>query len=169
MAPIDSAPEVICDAGPLIHLDELGCINLLEDFDLVWVPNQVWQEVARHRPGALETKILKRVDVELSSGVDFQTVVRALALDLGEQAALSFAKSHPKAILLTDDAAARMAAKAMGFRAHGSIAILLRAIRRQLREREAVLSLLRSIPSASTLHVRADLLAEIIGEVESLE
>ena len=25
-------PLVVCDAGPLIHLDEIGCLDLLTDF-----------------------------------------------------------------------------------------------------------------------------------------
>lgn len=167
VAPIDSAPEIICDAGPLIHLGELGCIDLLSDFGLVYVPDQVWREVARHRPAALDTKILKRVDIELSTDVHFQTLVRTLALDLGEQAALSLIKMRRKAILLTDDAAARMAAKAMGVRSHGTIAVLLRAIRRKQRDRAEVLRLLKAIPSVSTLHIRGDLLTKIIEDVEN--
>jgi hypothetical protein len=27
-----SATQVVCDAGPLIHLEELGCFDLLRDF-----------------------------------------------------------------------------------------------------------------------------------------
>lgn len=40
----------VCDAGPLIHLDELGCLSLLGDFSRVLVPSTVWAEVATHRP-----------------------------------------------------------------------------------------------------------------------
>jgi hypothetical protein len=30
-------PLVVCDAGPLIHLDELGCMDLLLDFsEVLW-------------------------------------------------------------------------------------------------------------------------------------
>ena len=47
------ARVVVCDAGPLIHLDELGCLALLSDFARVLVPALVWEEVARHRPSAL--------------------------------------------------------------------------------------------------------------------
>ena len=46
-------PLVVCDAGPLIHLDELGALDLLADFAEVLVPDAVWREVAQHRPGAL--------------------------------------------------------------------------------------------------------------------
>ena len=41
---------VVCDAGPLIHLDEVGCLDLLSDFQTLYVPRQVWIEVERHRP-----------------------------------------------------------------------------------------------------------------------
>ena len=43
-------PIVIADAGPVIHLDELGCLNLLADFGSVIIPEAVYQEVERHRP-----------------------------------------------------------------------------------------------------------------------
>ena len=36
-------PLVVCDAGPLIHLDELGCVDLLSDFSEVLVPETVWR------------------------------------------------------------------------------------------------------------------------------
>lgn len=36
---------VVCDAGPLIHLHELGCLELLADFPTVLVPETVWREV----------------------------------------------------------------------------------------------------------------------------
>jgi hypothetical protein len=35
-------PGVVCDAGPLIHLDELDSLDLLCDFASVLVPRSVW-------------------------------------------------------------------------------------------------------------------------------
>ena len=46
-------PVVVADAGPIIHLDELGCLDVLADFDKVYVPEAVWQEVLIHRPLAM--------------------------------------------------------------------------------------------------------------------
>ena len=165
-----SSLEVVCDAGPLIHLDELGCLDLLADFRAVRVPEQVWQEVEEHRPGALRSVNvqLQRTTVELSEQASFQALVRALALDLGEQAALSLMISYPDAVLLTDDAAARLSAETLGYRVHGSIGILLRAIRREQRTRNEVLSLLRDLPVRSSLYLRSALLEEIIAQVESM-
>ena len=42
-------PLVVCDAGPLIHLDELEALDLLADFAEVLVPDAVWREV-EHSP-----------------------------------------------------------------------------------------------------------------------
>jgi predicted nucleic acid-binding protein len=162
-----SALDVVCDAGPLIHLDELGCLDLLTDFQTVFVPEQVWREVEFHRPGALEHSGIEyqKMAVVLSEYEPFQALVRALALDLGEQAALSLMASHPDAILLTDDAAARLAAEALGYRVHGSIGVLLRAIRRLRRTPHEVLSILRDLPARSSLHIRPALLQEIIAQI----
>jgi len=124
----DSMPVVVCDAGPLIHLDELGCLNLLNDFSQVLIPEQVWQEVERLRPKALNQPsfVAQRIAVDLSEEAAFQALVQTLALDLGEQAALSLMRAYPEAIFLTDDASARLAAVTLGYRVHGSIGILLR-------------------------------------------
>ena len=164
-----SALDVVCDAGPLIHLDELGCLDLLADFQAVFVPEQVWREVEFHRPGALQRSGvgLQQVSVVPSELDPLQALVRALALDLGEQAALSLMASHPDAVLLTDDAAARLAAESFGYRVHGSIGILLRAIRRRQRTQQEVLSILRDLPVRSSLHIRPALLEEIIAQARS--
>ena len=164
-----STLDVVCDAGPLIHLDELGCLDLLADFQAVFIPEQVWREVEFHRPGALQHSgvELQRVSVVLSEVDPPQALVRALALDLGEQAALSLMASHPDAVLLTDDAAARLAAESLGYRVHGSIGILLRAIRRRQRTQREILSILRDLSVRSSLHIRPALLEEIIAEATS--
>ena len=155
-----SAIQVICDAGPLIHLDELGCLDLLADFDPVLVPEAVWQEVAQHRPEALtrETVQLSLVSVTLSEQTGFITLLRSFSLDTGEQEALMLMRQWPDAMLLTDDAAARLVAEQIGILVHGTIGVLLRAIRRGLRTPEQVLALFSSLPQKSTLYIRQGLL-----------
>jgi predicted nucleic acid-binding protein len=164
-----SPSQVVCDAGPLIHLDELGCLDLLADFQTVFVPEQVWREVELHRTSALGRSgvELQQVAVVLSEDDPLQALVRLFALDLGEQAALSLMTSHPNAILLTDDAAARLTAEILGYRVHGSIGILVRAIRRRQRTEDELLSILRELPLRSSLHIRPVLLEEIIAQVET--
>ncbi len=166
---IKAALSVVCDAGPIIHLDELDCLSLLNDFDQVLIPSQVWQEVAHHRHGALRNSdlSLQQVDVIICSHPPFRSLVRSMSLDLGEQAALSLMQNHPDAIFLTDDAAARLAAFTLGYRVHGTIGILLRAIRRNQKTTYDVIAILRNLARQSTLHIRAQLLEEIIEHLEN--
>jgi len=168
MARTSPVSTVVCDAGPLIHLDELGCLDLLSDFAHVLIPDVVWQEVAYHRPNALQSlsASLTRVTVSLSEEVGFLALAQALALHLGEQAALALMLQHPEALLLTDDAAARLAAEQLGRRAHGTLGVLLRAIRRGQRTPSQGLTLLRAVPQQSTLHIRPDVLNAIIAQVQ---
>lgn len=163
--------EVVCDAGPLIHLHELDSLDLLVDFQEAFVPEQVWDEVSRHRPAALELSglPLRRVPVAISQEPRFQGIVRTFSLDLGEQAALSLMTARRESVLLTDDAAARLASKALGFRSHGSLGVLLRAIRRGLRTPAEVASLLRRVRFASTLHIRENLLRDVLKQVEEMK
>jgi predicted nucleic acid-binding protein len=160
----------VCDAGPLIHLDELDRLWLLDDFQPLLVPGQVWQEVAHHRPQALTASALplQKIAVTISSRPPFQSLVQSLSLDLGEQAALTLMQSHPQAIFLTDDAAARLAAMTLGYRVHGSLGILLRAIRRGQCSKDDVVRTLHELPARSTLHIRPELLREVIENLESL-
>jgi predicted nucleic acid-binding protein len=63
---------VVCDAGPLIHLDEIDCLDLLSDFSKIYVPGQVWVEVERHRPRVLGSSLaLQKVAVEVSAEPQF--------------------------------------------------------------------------------------------------
>lgn len=166
----DSMPSlVICDAGPLIHLDELGCLDLLGDFDRIIVPDTVCSEVDRHRPS-----VFSHPDVELQRMTAakpvpavLSSIARIFTLHAGEWEALRIALEFPSGIFLTDDTAARLAAGNLGIKVHGTIGILIRSIRRKQRTSEAILETLRKIPEVSTLHLKSSLLDAIILQVEA--
>ncbi|MFN0127294.1 MAG: DNA-binding protein [Verrucomicrobiales bacterium] len=161
-------PIVIRGAGPIIHLDELDCLDLLADFCQVLVPEAVWQEVERHRPTACHHRAatLQRVSPETPAPPELEAVAQLLNLHAGEWEALRVPMEHPQALLLTDDTAARLAASSLGIRPHGTIGLLVRAIRRQQRSKAEVLAILRSMPAHSTLHLKRSLLDAVIAEVE---
>lgn len=170
-ASLDAISLIICDAGPLIHLDELGCIALLTDFDTVLIPDQVWQEVQHHRPQALSQSASKfqRIFISIDPSATFQKLVHQFTLDLGEQAALSLMATYPTAILLTDDAAARLAAQALHYQAYGTLGVLLRSIRRQKKTTAEVVQILQTLPTKSTLHIRRTFLQSVIAEVMNFD
>ena len=162
-------PLVVCDAGPLIHLDELGCLDLLADFSEVRVPEAVWAEVLRHRPRALAHVAvnLRRVRPLAPIPPALESLAAVLCLHSGEWEALRVALEYPSATLLTDDTAARLAAGNLGIVSRGTIGILVRAIRRKQRTKSEVLAVLRALPTRSTLHLKRSLLHSVIQEVES--
>jgi predicted nucleic acid-binding protein len=162
----ESESIVVCDAGPIIHLDELSALNLLSDFLSVLIPEAVWLEVEKHRPQALKSAIqnFSRIIVEPSEDALFQAFARTLSLGTGEQEAIAAALHRENTILLTDDAAARLAAESLKIRVHGTIGILIRAARRNQRTAAEIATLLSNIPQQSSLHIRAELLNEIIAQ-----
>ena len=162
-----AAAIAVCDAGPLIHLDELDSLDLLADFR-VWIPQAVWQEVQHHRPAALQraTVPCERQVVSGSIAPELFALASALSLDGGEIEALALMAHVPNALFLTDDAAARLAAQQLGYRVHGSVGILLRAVRRHQFSGAEVLARLQAIPQRSSLHIRPALLDEIIARLQ---
>jgi predicted nucleic acid-binding protein len=167
MVKTEPATTLICDAGPLIHLDELGILSLLSDFHPILIPPAVWGEVETHRPSAIsQSEIsLVRSPPPADFKVPFLPLVQAFSLDAGEKEAILLMHLHSNALLITDDAAARLVAEQLGFRVHGTIGIIIRAIRRKQRSREEVISLIERIPTHSSLHIRPSLLKEILVQI----
>jgi predicted nucleic acid-binding protein len=161
-------PAVVSDAGPIIHLDELACLDLLDDFAPVLVPAQVWAEVVVHRAHLASAPVASLSVVDSISPLSprLLTLADSLGLDAGERAALALAQERSARLLLCDDAAARLAGESLGFEVHGTIGLLLRSIRRGTRTREQILSLLRDLPRISTLHIARKLLATVLASVE---
>jgi predicted nucleic acid-binding protein len=160
--------KVILDAGPIIHLEELNCLSLLSDFKELLVPEAVWKEVVNHKPSALskDNVLFKKVHSPEKIHPHIFILSNAFNLDEGEMHAIVLCSLNKDAILLTDDAAARLAAKSLNIRAYGSIGILLRAIRRKQSSPAGVIKLLEEIPLKTTLFIRKNLLREIIEEVK---
>jgi len=157
----------VFDAGPIIHLDELACLDLISDFRENLLPDIVWGEISRYRPLALN-----RIDLSLTRLTEIYqpdgqltTMCRFFSLDAGETEALAVMAKTPNAVLFTDDAAARLVAEQMGYIVHGTIGILVRSIRRGQRKPEQVLRTLGEIPLKSTLHIKRSLLEEVIAKV----
>ena len=160
--------DAVLDAGPLIHLAELGALDIFDDLEKLRVPNAVWDEVKNHRSDALKYfgKRLERVSVPTPSP-ELQTLAQALSLDLGEIQALALMDLYPRAWFLTDDAAARLAAEERGYQVHGTIGMLIRSVRRGQKKPHEILNLLRAIPKRSTLFIRPSLLDSIIQRLEA--
>jgi len=124
----------VADAGPVIHLFEIGCLPLLQIFDLLHLPDAVWAEtVGRGRVpdtalGALAA--LRRQPPPDTTLLERFIHSRNLRhLHAGETQALHVAHELRVPILLTDDLAVRDAAHALGLVPVGSLGVIARACR----------------------------------------
>ncbi|HZQ07888.1 MAG TPA: DNA-binding protein [Anaerolineae bacterium] len=160
--------SAVLDAGPLIHLAELDVLDALSNFDSLYVPDAVWDEVATHQPQILKAPGLPIERVSISTlSPELQTLAQALALDRGEIQALGLLQDQPQCMFLTDDAAARLAAEQLGYEVHGTIGLIIRSVRRGARTPQIALAVLGSIPERSTLFINPNLLANILRKLES--
>ena len=160
---------VVVDAGPLIHLDELDCLDLMDTYASLRIPAVVWGEVLKHRPDMAAHTVNQCIEAAtciLSSRLT--TLKATLGLDAGEVAALALAQSVSAQVLFTDDAAARHAGEALGLRVHGTIGLVVRSVRTKQRTPRQVIEILESIPSQSTLHIARPILDEAIAAVQGL-
>jgi predicted nucleic acid-binding protein len=167
------ATEIVAvlDAGPLIHLDELGRLRLLSDFKQLLVPQAVLDEALRHRPG-MKPAVLSNLEIISDPpplSADLLKLADEFALHAGERAALAVLKLRGGHFhfLLSDDSAARSVALAAGFQTHGTIGLILRSHRRGRVSKTEMLLLLRELSARTTLHINKDFLAVIVARAET--
>lgn len=121
----------VADAGPLIHLAEIGASSLLGICTEVVVPRAVWGEtVGRGRVSEADVVSHASVSDVPASGLEQVVEKHTLqSLQSGENEALFLCDSLRIGILLTDDLAARDAAKRLGVTPVGSLGVVVRAYR----------------------------------------
>ncbi|MFB6084738.1 MAG: nucleic acid-binding protein [Halorientalis sp.] len=136
----------VADAGPLIHLSEIGSLDLLSHIDTLYIPDTVADELEAGR----NPDELTETDHEIVSAPDNRS--HGTDIDPGERAALAVAVDRD-ALLLTDDLAARDAAKASGVEVHGSIGIIALAYSRGTLDRADAAEQMRSLQYDTSLFV----------------
>lgn len=166
MGTTERPPWAVADAGPIIHLDEIAALDVVGDDSRILAPASVWDEIEHHRPQALSHPAIRLAKTETPPAPPLVSSVAALyCLHRGERDALGLCLHLNVANLLSNDTAARLAATSLGIKTHGTLGLLIRAARRQLRTPQEVLDLLQAIPKHSTLHLRPSLLEAIIQQL----
>ena len=134
---------VVCDAGPIIHLQEAGLLHLLKACGSTCVPTLVHEEVcantglASHWPNWIE---VVRLGYDASKHADFLS--RSADLHGGEAEAFVLCEHIKANWLLTDDAAARLFAATLDMEVHESLGVVLWNVAHGRLDREQGLSAL---------------------------
>jgi len=136
----------VSDAGPLIHLAEIGSLELLSAFDTLLVPETVYEEVeAGGVPDGLSDLSYESVGADESR-------IGSEELDAGERAAIAVAEERG-IVLLTDDLAAREAASYADVEVRGSIGVIALGYGRGLIDRDGAESRMRALQRETSLFV----------------
>jgi predicted nucleic acid-binding protein len=121
----------VADAGPLIHLNDIGCLTLLRIFETLHIPDAVWSEtVGQARVSQTDILGLGNVRQHSLPQEDVTQFIQKNGLEdlhTGERECLYLCQQAGVPILLTDDLAVREAAKRLKLTAVGSLGIVVRA------------------------------------------
>jgi predicted nucleic acid-binding protein len=136
----------VADAGPLIHLAEIDSLELLSVLDQLYVPETVYEELAA---GGVPSGM---TDLSYDCVTPEKSLPQESELDDGERAALSVADEYG-AVLLTDDMAARNAAKDANVAVHGSLGLIALAFSRGRIDKNEATTQMRALQREASLFV----------------
>ncbi|NTU62632.1 MAG: hypothetical protein HGB05_04350 [Chloroflexi bacterium] len=158
----------VVDAGPLIHLAEIDALHVLTVFGKLHLPQAVWAEtVEQGRVSAdrLAHLQITRHALSLLEVAQFSQMRAWTALHLGEQECLLLGKQLNVPLLLTDDLAARDAAKRLSLKPVGSLGVIVRAYRHGLVPLTDAERFLSELYSVSSLFVTRDIVEIAIQQL----
>lgn len=130
---IRGVKAAVADAGPLIHLSEIGCLSVLQLFDTVHIPDAVWTEIIGHdRVRESHIKGVDNIHMHTLSKDLIANFVNESGLEklhAGEVECLFLCKHIKVSIVLTDDMSVRESAKRLHITPVGSLGVIVKACR----------------------------------------
>ena len=152
----------VVDAGPLIHLDELGALNLLFALGQIFIPESVAYEAEKHRRGITQ-KLEPHIVAEAESlSRHLGDLIQRFRLGVGEIAALAWVEAFGADLFVSDDTAAREAADVLGYASTGTLGVIANAADEGVISPVDAIGLLRTVPVRTTLFTTPALLEKVI-------
>lgn len=158
--------SAVADAGPLIHLHEVGQTDLLSLFDALCIPDAVWAEsVNKSRIPPLGLDNVRRHTVAASNVEDFVQTRSLSNLHVGERESLFLCDQLNISLLLTDDLAVRDAARRLQVRPIGSLGIIVRGYKEEILTHSEAEQSLMALYEKSSLFVTQTIVEIAIGQL----
>lgn len=140
----------IIDAGPFIHLEQIGQLKLLKKLSSLVLPASVAVEI---RQGAATRSLktikswpnIKIISVQRESLATLDALIEKAGLQVGETDCIQLCLKMRPCVLLTDDLSARITVEKLSIEVHGTVGIIAYAFRRKwlsLKKAEESLNLL---------------------------
>lgn len=111
----------VSDTGPLLHLEEANCLDVLSAVGDIHAPLRVMIELVDHMSTWHTPDWLAVDTLDATNAGDAAAWLQAGLLHAGEAEAIALARQINAKWLLTDDAGARLFASELGIEVHGSL------------------------------------------------
>lgn len=161
----------VIDAGPLIHLVEIDRLTLLQLFDGLLVPDAVWNEcVPTGRVPSQDLLALSCIQRRTLIPTEVTKFVEENALShlqAGEIECLLLCRQDDIRTILTDDMAAREAAKRLALTPVGSLGIAIRAYRLGLLSLDEAEMVIADLYDVSSLFVTRTIVEMAIEQLRA--
>jgi len=163
---MEKIKSAVFDTGPIIHLEEIDGLFLLALFKEIGITSMVVEELNNSKKILNKYKNIKVEKLDSKHRSFSEYLIAKFNLDLGEATSIALCKQEKIKLFFTDDLEARDTADFLGFEAHGTLAIVLRAFREQLLSKKQATEIMHTLSNKSSLFLTNDLLRYAINEIE---
>lgn len=156
----------VFDSGPFIHLHEINQLKILGMIKEKYLSSEVENEL-KHYLVPLEKVKNVIIKILLLENKNLAKIIcERYCLDLGEATSIALAKQEKINLFFTDDLEARETAKLFGLEAHGTLGIIMRALREKILTKETAIKSIEDISDNSSLFLTSDLVEWTVKEVK---
>lgn len=146
--------KAVLDAGPIIHLEQIDRLELLEVISSSYITEEVRDEVGK---AIIQKTDLEVKDLEASSKDRAKHLSSKHGIELGESTAIALGKQLGLNYIFTDDLDARKTAEKVNLEPHGTLALITKAYSKNIIDREEAEKIVDSLYRDSSLFITKDL------------
>lgn len=161
------ANKAVSNTGPIIHLNEINLLNILEIFQILLIPEEVAKELRKNK--IMIPKKIKIISLNPQSKDSVKVLTNQENLDLGESCAIALALQERVDYFLTDDLEARSVAEKYNLETHGSIGIVLRAFKEKIINEKIAIEKIGELYSKSSLFITKDLVDNVLRSIKEFK
>lgn len=147
-------PEAISDTGPVLHLQEIGRLDILAAVAPLVFPVRVWEELEQRGMNQRAFQDAGLDFVILSARLGLTPGTETLHLQAADAEVFVLAQERRfEPLVLTDDLALRRLLEGRGATVAGSVGILVRAYTGARLSREELVQTIEALLEESSLHM----------------
>lgn len=155
--------KAVFDAGPIIHLDEIGRLEILDFIEKKLITGEVSDEPGNE---TLERAEAESRSLEGEAKDQAKYLCNRHNLEMGEATTISLCLQEEIDLVFTDDLDARQAAKRHDLDPHGTLAIVTRAFAEDLISKKEAKQIIEELRKDSSLFLTADLVKWAKNRIE---